>query len=269
MRRLILVGVVLGTACQTPPDRPAQAADTTTDSIPRTATVPLPSDAVPSGRRGAANISIEDVAVGNPLVVSGRARTFENTVNLRARAGTEVLSEEYVTSVGELGTHNPYRAELWITRQPGDSVTVEAFEYSARDGSVQSLVSRAVSFDIPATTVKLYFPTSDCTRIAEFSREVPSAEMGRLLVEALIDGPAGPERQGGASPAFPTGSAVRSVILRQGVATVDFNERLQNVGGSCAAQAIRESITRTLQQLPTVTRVVITANGSEALALQP
>jgi hypothetical protein len=58
-------------------------------------------------------------------------------------------------------------------------------------------------------------------------------------------------------------------VLRYGTLTFDFIERLQNVGGSCAAQAIRESVTQTLQRLPTVLRVVITAGGSEKLALQP
>jgi hypothetical protein len=68
---------------------------------------------------------------------------------------------------------------------------------------------------------------------------------------------------------FPRGSDVKSVVLRDGTLTVDFNERLQNVGGSCVASAIRQSVTRTLQQLPTVKQVVITAAGSEKLALQP
>lgn len=270
MRSPIFAVVPLALACQTPPDRVAQARDTTTDSIPTIATAPPPAESTPTGRADTVNIFIDDVAVGNPLVVTGRARTFENTVNLRARSRDELLSEEFVTSVGEMGQHNPFKAELWITRVPRDSVTVEVFEYSAKDGSVQSLVSRAVPFDVPAATAKLYFPTDDCTHISEFSRDVPkSAAMARLVVEALIDGPTAAERQLGASPAFPTGSAARSVTLRQGMVTADFNERLQNVGGSCAAQAIRESVTRTLRQLPTVTRVVITANGSEALALQP
>jgi hypothetical protein len=59
------------------------------------------------------------------------------------------------------------------------------------------------------------------------------------------------------------------VILRNGTLTVDFNHRLQNVGGACAATAIRESVTRTMKALPSVQRVIITAAGSEKLALQP
>ena len=59
------------------------------------------------------------------------------------------------------------------------------------------------------------------------------------------------------------------MILRDGTLTVDFNERLQNVGGSCRAQMIRAAVTETLSRLPSVKKVVITAGGSETLALQP
>ena len=82
-------------------------------------------------------------------------------------------------------------------------------------------------------------------------------------------GPTGEERSAGATGPFPRGSRVESVILRQGELTVDFNERLQNVGGSCRALGIRESVTRTLSRLPAVRRVIITAGGSAELALQP
>lgn len=84
--------------------------------------------------------------------------------------------------------------------------------------------------------------------------------MARLLVEALLSDARSPFRKG---------SDVESVILRDGVLTIDFNERLQNVGSSCAALAIREVVTRTLRQLPSVKGVVITADGSKDLALQP
>ncbi|HEV7767015.1 MAG TPA: GerMN domain-containing protein, partial [Thermoanaerobaculia bacterium] len=97
-----------------------------------------------------------------------------------------------------------------------------------------------------------------------------SISLARLLVEALVAGPTAQERKRGAAVAFPENSVVRSVILRSGgVLTIDFSERLQNVGGSCRTQMIRDSVTETLRRLPGVTKVVITAGGSEELALQP
>jgi hypothetical protein len=217
-------------------------------------------------------IYIDSVVPANPVVVSGRARTFENTVQVRARdAEGNIIASEHVTSVGEMGHHNQYSAQLWITRNPGPRLTVEAFEHSAKDGSVRSLTSKVVPYDVERVRLALYLPVGDdCVETRPFPRVVPkSVGMARLLVEALIAGPDRAEKAAGAVMPFPKGSDVNSVVLRDGALTVDFNERLRNVGGSCAATAIRHSVTGTLGRLPTVKRVVITAGGSEKLALQP
>jgi hypothetical protein len=217
-------------------------------------------------------IHIDSVSSTNPITVFGRARTFENTVQLRVRdADGDVIAEEFTTSVGEMGHHNPYSAQLWIARDPGPRVTVEAFEYSANDGSERSLITRAAPYSVPRIPVTLMLPVGDsCTETRAFTRSAPrSTALARLLVEGLVAGPDRGEKAAGAVSPFPRGSDVKSVVLRDGTLTVDFNERLQNVGGSCAVTAIRQSVTRTLQALPTVKRVVITAAGSEKLALQP
>jgi Immunoglobulin-like domain of bacterial spore germination/Sporulation and spore germination len=219
----------------------------------------------------AREIYIDEISGTNPVIVTGRARTFENAVSLRLRdANGRLLTEEHVTSVGEMGQHNRFEAQLWVTRAPGASFTVEAFEYSAKDGSVRSLTRKTVRYDAEHIAFDLAFPKGDCTRIARFRRRFPkSMAMARLLTEALLAGPTDEEVAEGAQRAFPAGADVNAVVLRDGVLTVDLNERMQNVGGSCAAQAARQSLTETLRQLPTVRRVVITAAGSEALALQP
>lgn len=219
----------------------------------------------------ARNITIEEVTVANPLVVRGKARTFENNVALRVKdSAGRLVSESFTTAQGEMGTHSPYEGTLWLTRDPGARVTVEALEYSAKDGSEQSLVSVTRPFDVEPVQATLYFPDENCTTVRTYTRAIPkTVSMARVLVEALMAGPVEQERRGGATLAFPTGSRVQSINLRDGVLTVDFNERLQNVGGSCRAQMIRDSVTQTLSKLPSVTRVVITAAGSEKLALQP
>ena len=217
-------------------------------------------------------IYIDSVSPTNPLGVSGRARTFENTVQLRVRdADGDVIAEEFTTSLGEMGHHNPYSAQLWIVRDPGPRVTVEAFEYSAKDGSERSLTSKVVPYDVARMQMTLMLPIGDgCTETRAFTRAVPkSVALARLLVEALVVGADSVEKAAGAVSPFPRGSDVNSVMLRDGTLTVDFNERLQNVGGSCAATSIRQSVTRTLRPLPTVKQIVITAAGSEKLALQP
>lgn len=209
-----------------------------------------------------ANITIREVELTNPLAIGGTARTFENNVALRARSARgEIIAEDFTTARGDMGQHNPYRGTLWLTRPPGDRIIVEALEYSARDGSEQSVARVERPFSVANVEVALYLPDAQCTRVEKRMHTMPkSVAMARLLVEALMRAPGTP---------FPKASRVESVNLKDGVVTVDFNERLQNVGGSCAAQMIRQSVTRTLRQLPSVREVVIQAGGSERLALQP
>lgn len=216
---------------------------------------------VPQAPQPVREITIDDVDVANPIVVSGLARTFENNVVLRVRGSDGmVIAETFTTSTGESGQRNPYRGTIWLTRDPGGSVTVEALEYSAKDGSPRSLVAETRPFDIEQTDLKLFVPNADCNGVHPVMRTAPkSVAIARLLVEMLL----------AESAPFPKGARVESVNLHDGVLTVDFNERLQNVGGSCAAQMIRMTTTKTLEQLPSVRKVVITAGGSEKLALQP
>lgn len=281
MRLVLLMMVVLLCGCraqergqpstssrEASPDRPAPVED---EARPVTATEATATQATVSAPEAAQEIYIDTVTGTNPLVVKGRARTFENSVSLRLRdARGALMTERHVTSVGEMGHHNPYEAQLWIVRDPGRRLTIEAFEYSAKDGSVRSLTRRQLDYATAPVTATLIFPAGDCDRLAPVTRPIPKSQaMARLLVEALVAGPTAAEKAAGASSPFPAGAEVRSVVLRDGQLTVDFNERLQNVGGACAATAIRQSVTQTLRRLPTIQRVVITAAGREDLALQP
>ena len=265
VRTVLAVGVVLLTGCGS-----VERAPRSGDVGQTSATAGIGSTTATSGQ-ARQEIYIDSVTVQNPLIVYGRARTFENTVQVRARddQGGEI-AEVFTTSVGEMGNHNPFVASVWLARPPGSQVIVESFEYSANDGSVRSLTADTVTFPVPNSTHIVDFPGNDCSRTVTARREAPrTVAVARLLAEILVAGPDSSERAAGAASVFPGGSRVQSVILRQGDLTVDFNERLQNVGGSCAAQAIRASVTATLSRLPSVRRVIITAGGSQDLALQP
>jgi Immunoglobulin-like domain of bacterial spore germination/Sporulation and spore germination len=273
--KTMLAVALLGLACTSEPAQPPvveTTATTTTTTTTTTATQPVPAQPPPERAQPLEkNITIDAVEVANPVVVTGLARTFENSVSLRLRdARGRRIVESFTTATGEMGQHSPYRGTLWVTRDPGGSVTVEALEYSAKDGSEQSLVSVKRPFTIATIDARLHFPDRQCTRVRPYIRRIPkSISAARLLVEALLAGPTAQERAAGAEMPFPKGSGVRSVNLKDGTVTVDFNERLRNVGGSCAATMIRQSVTETLQSLPAVKKVVITAGGSESQALQP
>ena len=104
----------------------------TTATTATTAAPPAKAETASPVVREERNITIEAVEIANPLVVRGTARTFENNVILRARAADrKIIRETFTTATGEMGQHSPYTGSLWLTEHPGQSVVVEAIEYSA------------------------------------------------------------------------------------------------------------------------------------------
>lgn len=244
--------------------------------MPRAVESKPPAPAAPAPPPVLQEVTIDSIVAGNPAVVTGRARTFENRVAVRVvDSRGEEVARTTVTSDGEMGRHNPYRAELWLTRDPGERLVVEAFESSAKDGSPRSLVRTSIAYPHANVARILFLPDlsrsgGSCTQLYPVERWIPATPSpARVLAEALIAGPTASEKALGYSSPMPAGAAVRSIALRSGVLTVDLNERMQNVGGACAAQSSRASLTETLRALPNVRSVVITAAGSRELALQP
>jgi len=88
------------------------------------------------------------------------------------------------------------------------------------------------------------------------------AEYSYLALLKLLDGPAGYEKDNGYFTSINEGTAIKTIIIENGIATVDFNDKLiQGVAGSCKVQAIRSQITETLKQFPEIKEVVISVNG--------
>ncbi len=263
----LCAAVLVFAACSTSGSRKVDSGRTRPDTATN-ASAPEPQAPSASDSQ---EIYIDTIVGANPVRVSGRARTFENTVQVRVRdARGDSIAEVFTTSRGEMGHHNPYSAEVWVVRDPGPRVTIDAFEYSAKDGSVRSLTSQVLSYDIERIRVTLMIPVGECGELRAFTRVVPkSVGLARLLVEMLVAGPDSAETVAGANSPFPRGSRVDGVVLRDGTLTVDFNERTTNNVSTCAATSIRNSLTRTLQLLPTVKRVVVTAAGVVPLVLSP
>jgi len=114
-------------------------------------------------------------------------------------------------------------------------------------------------------------------------RRIPHTRaVGKAALELLLEGP----QQAGLSTALPTPEEVQTYPGRQpdwadrvrllgltiedGVATANFSQEMQAYGGGSARVAmIREQITRTLTQFPTVDEVRIAVEGETAGVLQP
>ncbi|MHB0916082.1 MAG: Gmad2 immunoglobulin-like domain-containing protein [Thermoleophilia bacterium] len=86
--------------------------------------------------------------VTSPLVISGEARVFEGTVNFRILDDTgSVIAEGFTTAASEeMGEFGPYAISADFTPPATAFGKLEVFNYSARDGSVENLVTVIVRF---------------------------------------------------------------------------------------------------------------------------
>jgi Sporulation and spore germination len=132
--------------------------------------------------------------------------------------------------------------------------------------------------------VTLYWIAGDSLRPAQ--RRIPNTErIGAATLEELLRGPL-PGDGDGLSTALPTprevlayvgrdaswGSrvALRRLDIVGGIATADFSRELRAYGGGSTRSAlIRQQVTRTLEQFPTIHDVRIAIEGDIAGALQP
>lgn len=114
-------------------------------------------------------------------------------------------------------------------------------------------------------------PEVTCTKVFPVTRDVPRTEgVGRAALDELFAGPTDNERALGYSSVIPVGVSVRSLVVENGVATVDLSPELdRGVGGSCRVAAIRSQIVQTLKQFPTVHDVIISIGGNSEEILQP
>jgi hypothetical protein len=217
-------------------------------------------------------VTIDRVAGSNPLTVTGVANG-SGTLELQVRdsRGRLMESSPIAPAHDSRAAVGTFENEVILTTDPGSFLVVEVVDSAEpAHGTLARMTSPADMESVPRV---LFFPQAtdqQCEQVFALERRIPRTQsVARVLIEALIQGPTELEAKKGYSSPFPPGSAVRSLILRDGVATVDFNERLQNVGGSCRAAAIRSAVEQTLLALPAVRSVVITAGGSRKLALQP
>lgn len=86
--------------------------------------------------------------ISSPITVSGQARVFENTVNIRLRnSNNKILAETFTTAQSpDIGLYGPFSKNIIFT-PPGTSTGFfEIFTQSAKDGSEIDKVITLVKF---------------------------------------------------------------------------------------------------------------------------
>lgn len=218
--------------------------------------------------------------VSNPITVKGKARVFENTFAYVLRdANNKKLYENFaMTDARDAGQFGDFTVKIPVPTGATTDLFVEAFEYSAKDGSVINLSRVPVKLASQETMkVKAYYnnnkldPDLTCTVSFPVEREVlKTQETAFIAITELLKGPTDAEKKSGYSTSLPPNVRVNSIVIRYGTAYVDFDYTLQNeVGGSCRVGSIRSQIENTLKQFSSVKKVVISIDGRTDDILQP
>jgi hypothetical protein len=231
--------------------------------------------------QAAANLAVVSPVAGatvtSPLVVSGFGRTFEQTFAWRIRGadGNVVDQGVAMTDAREAGWFGPFTFEAFLPAMDAAAFTLEVLEYSAKDGSEQSLVSVPLNLlSTRTSSFKIFFEKQsgsfDCAAVAPVERTVAeTAAIGRASVAELLKGPTEAERAEGYATSIPPYAGLNSLVIGGGMARADFTSGLEPGGGACRAAAVRAQIENTLLQFDAVESVTISVNGEVETAPRP
>lgn len=240
--------------------------------------------ATPTSTVAQANIVVTspsiDGTVTNPITVTGKARVFENTFNfiLRDATGKNIYESNAMANAPDAGQFGNFSIKIPVPVGASQNLTIEVFDYSAKDGSVVDLVKVPVKLSTTQTmTVKSFFgfkgvSEQDCSATRSVNRTViRTQETAFMALTELLKGLSVSELQAGFYiTSIPANVRINSLNIRNAIAYADFDETLQSeVAGSCRVTAIRSQITETLKQFSTIKDVVISINGRINDILQP
>lgn len=232
---------------------------------------------------GEANIIIltptEGQEVTNPIRVTGKARVFEATFAYKLKdANGKLLYEGFGMTTGpSVPDYGNFDFKIGVPAGATQNLTIEVFEYSAKDGSIINLDSVNVRLaSMETSKVKVFFsnqkldPKISCTKVFPVDRTIlKTQEVGFVAIFELLRGVM-PSDGSSYKSSIPKGTILNSLVIRDGTAYADFNHVLEtNGGGSCHVQAVRAQITETLKQFSTIKNVVISVNGRTEDILQP
>ena len=232
-----------------------------------------------------ANIIVEtpkdNDEIGQPVIISGQARVFENQLNYQIQDGNgSVLAEGglYAQSP-DMGQYGPFEVETTYIEPKTDTGSITIFNSAAR--TKIDMVTIPVKFKKPLTDkILVYFGSNtlnpgamDCTKVFSVERTIlKTPGTAKAALEELLKGPTEAEKAQGYFSSINSGVKLQSVSISDvdGVAKADFDETLEfQVGGSCRVAAIASQIIETLKQFSTVGDVVISINGRTEDILQP
>jgi Sporulation and spore germination/Immunoglobulin-like domain of bacterial spore germination len=208
-------------------------------------------------------------------------------VTLNWQDGT-VLSRDFPIVAGEDGSGLLIGSLDWMMEGPPPQPPSQAATLAIHTQDGQLLASQPVTVlsanDPNVQAVTLYFILGETLQPVQ--RTIPTTEgIGAAALDELLWGPP-PNNLAGFETAIPTPDQVlayagrgpdwgprvtlNKLTIVDGLATADFSQEIKAYGGgSLRVKLLREQITQTLLQFPTIRQVVIAVNGQTEGVLEP
>ena len=234
------------------------------------------------------NINIYSVEKNWPqIIVFGEARVFENALSVRIRGGEsqKIYSEKNIMANSpDVGLFGDFTATFDInemTDKAGDlesKYIIEAFDYSAKDGSEINKVTENLVIDKNLfNKINVYFGNNKLDPQISCNQTFPAPRLilktitpARESILELIKGTNSKEAAEGFFSSLPENVSLNKITITNGIARADFDDNLEKgVGGSCRISAIRSQIENTLKQFGSVSQVIISINNRTEDILQP
>jgi len=235
---------------------------------------------------GQKNIIIESPesgqVVGKNLVVKGRARVFENQLNwavLNAVTNEEIAAGTAYANAEDIGLFGPFVINISLSSSTPEKIIVQAFDYSAKDGSKQDVYQIPLNFDNNLKDhYEVYFsngkldPETSCLKVFPISNSVGNEELSlRKALETMLQGPSEKDKADGYYTNIPANVKVNKIEQRGNSVKVDLSKDIEvGMGGSCRVAAVRAQIVKTVLAFDrSIRSVTISVEGEVETALQP
>lgn len=111
-------------------------------------------------------------------------------------------------------------------------------------------------------TIVIYFANETGESLKEYRKSVEisnNTSLARLVVEALIEGPA----ENGYQATIPSKTTIRNISVKDNICYVDFSDEFYNTDNPLKNDIIVYSIVNSLVELPTVSKVQFLKNGEK------
>ena len=213
----------------------------------------------------------EDWIVNNSSTYKfdGQNLTFLSVENDKMYFAFESTSAGYGDRTGQMSATvmTPHIIEIIVE----DGGVVSAIT----DGRYNEITNEMIGAVFEDKEVSVYFlnvenQQEELVEVKRIIPHEPGVSYPFSALTQLLNGPTQEESESGIFSMINPGTVAYDLTLEGEVATVDFNEKLQEgVAGSATVMAIRNQIERTLLQFDYITEVVISINGDSEEILQP